>query len=144
MPWVGVPVRADPHPAGAGYNRCMHAPIVLLSLIASSFTAVAAATPQHRTSDEAVEVRALMHKGTADSLATASLLVHFLPPQDENRGAPRTATPDPEQLIKRAVALAPRRPELLWLELRDCEQRRCPEEQAIAGRLKTLDPDNGF
>jgi hypothetical protein len=121
----------------------MRESIVLLALIATS-AAAAAATPQHRASDEAVEVRALIRKGTADSLATASLLVHFLAPEDENRAGPRTVSPDPEQLIKRAVMLARQRPELLWLELRDCEQRRCPQEQAIATRLQAVDPDNGF
>ena len=43
-----------------------------------------------------------------------------------------------------AVALAPRRPEIIWLLLRDCQLRHCAEEPAIVQRMRAADPDNGI
>jgi hypothetical protein len=70
----------------------------------------------HRADDEAREVAFLVAKGSADSLATASLLAHLVESD---------AKPDSTALIQRAAALAPRRPEILWLLLRDCQLRHC-------------------
>lgn len=96
----------------------------------------AAPRPQ---SDEAREVAFLIRAGTPDSLAAASLLAHLVPHEED-----ADAGPDPTRLIERAVALAPSRPELVWLQLRDCERRRCPAAARLAERLTQLDPQNGF
>jgi hypothetical protein len=99
----------------------------------------------HKSSDEDNEVTFLIQKGTADSLATASLLAHLTQSDaDEDTADAASARPEPSVLIGKAVALAPDRPELIWLQYRDCEQRRCTELMQIATRLKALDPDNGF
>ncbi len=114
-------------------------------LCAAELTASAAprSGPAHQASDEETEVAFLIGRGTADSLATASLLAHLI--RDTGDGSDvQSAEPEPAVLIEKAVALAPDRPELIWLQLRDCEQRRCSEEPQIAARLKALDPDNGF
>ncbi len=118
--------------------------LMLLGTVAA--TAFAAPRPsrlEHQASDEETEVAFLLSQGTADSLATASLLAHLIRDPDDGSEA-KSAKPQPTALIEKAVALAPGRPELIWLLLRDCEQRRCSEELRIAARLKALDPDNGF
>jgi hypothetical protein len=89
----------------------------------------------HRADDEAREVAFLVAKGSADSLATASLLAHLVESD---------AKPDSTALIQRAAALAPRRPEILWLLLRDCQLRHCAEESALAQRLRDVDPGNAL
>jgi hypothetical protein len=81
----------------------------------------------------------MIHAGTTDSLATASLLAHLVEGSDVG-----PVTPAPSELIERAVAADPGRPELVWLEWRDCEPRHCPDEIQIVERLKTLDPSNGL
>lgn len=106
---------------------------------ALSLGGAAAAVPlHHRTSDEAREVAFLVSTGTADSLATASLLAHLVEPRRES-----DKKPDSTALIRRATALAPSRPELLWLLLRDCQMSRCTEESSIVERLQAADPANG-
>ena len=79
-----------------------------------------------------------MARGTADSLATASLLAHLVETGDESK------RPDATALIQRAARQAPDRPEILWLLLRDCGMRRCPDEKSIAERLRAADPDNAL
>ncbi len=121
--------------------------LLCASLIAAGPGARAAAP--RAASDVQLEVDALIHAGTADSLAAASLLDHLAPRPDDDSTDDAAANAEgpgaqPGQLIQRAVALAPDRPELVWLELRDCEQRRCPEVRQLADRLKALDPQNGF
>jgi hypothetical protein len=98
----------------------------------------------HKASDEQSEVIHLIQIGTADSLATASLLVHLTPAFGDPDTTDAAGKFDPTLLIQKSVALAPNRSELVWLELRDCQQRRCAEERQIAGRLQSLDPDNGL
>jgi hypothetical protein len=98
-----------------------------------------AAPVRHLAGDEAREVGYLMAKGTADSLATASLLAHLV----ENEGDV-AQPPDATALIQRAAALAPQRPEILWLLLRDCQMRRCSDESALVDRLRSADPGNGL
>ena len=115
----------------------MKALCLVLAVGVCAGTATAGAPP-HRATDEAREVAFLIGEGTADSLATASLLTHLIDSGDADK------KPDSTVLIERAVALAPRRPELLWLLLRDCELSRCAEEKAIAARLHSADPDNGM
>jgi hypothetical protein len=106
--------------------------------------AVAHADLKHLQSDESTEIAYLIRRGTADSLATAALLAHLTQVSDDERAPGAPAPPDPSQLIERAVSLAPNRPELVWLQLRDCESRRCADEARIAARLKEIDADNGL
>jgi hypothetical protein len=106
--------------------------------------AAARADVKHLQSDEATEIAYLVRRGTADSLATASLLAHLTQVSDEERAPGAPAPPDPSQLIGRAISMAPNRPELVWLQLRDCESRRCGDEAQIAARLKEIDADNGL
>jgi hypothetical protein len=116
---------------------------VLPAVWGSLMLAACSSTPRetaHHSSDEETEVAILMQRGSADSLATASLLAHLISGAADGQ----SASPDPTALIERAVAQAPDRPELIWLQLRDCEQRRCAEESTIAGKLKAIDPDNGL
>lgn len=113
-------------------------------LLGSMLAAVADAGVRHLPSDEANEVAYLMRQGTAGSLATASLLAYLVQSDDSQQGVGSSAAADPVQLIARAIELAPARPELVWLQLRECQARRCEDEQRIADRLKGLDPDNGF
>lgn len=122
---------------GLGMLRCL-----LLCAATLDVGAASGAGLQHLASDDANEVAFLIHAGTAFSLATASLLAHL----DETSDEPATASvnPAPSELIERAVASAPDRPELLWLEWRDCEPRQCPDEAQIVARLQALDPDNGL
>ncbi len=104
----------------------------------------ACADVKHLRSDESTEIAYLIRSGTADSLATASLLAHLTQASEGEHASGASARPDPAQLIERAIALAPNRPELIWLQLRDCESRRCAQEPLIAGRLKEIDADNGL
>jgi hypothetical protein len=99
---------------------------------------------EHLQSDEPTEIAYLMRRGTADSLATASLLAHLTELSENERPPGKPAPPDPSQLIERAVSMAPNRPELVWLQLRDCESRRCTDEAQIAARLKEIDADNAL
>ena len=47
-------------------------------------------------------------------------------------------------MIERAEALAPQRPELVWLHLAICELLKCDAKAQITAHLQALDPDNGF
>jgi hypothetical protein len=107
-------------------------------VIQGAGVAAKAAAPEHRASDEAREVAFLVHAATADSLATASLLAHLVETGDARQ------TPDSTLLMQRAVALDPKRPELNWLLLRDCELRHCAEEGALVAKFRAADPDNGL
>jgi hypothetical protein len=53
-------------------------------------------------------------------------------------------TQQPLDLIERAEALAPQRPELVWLHLAICERLKCDAKAQIATHLQALDPGNGF
>ena len=75
----------------------------------------------------------LMAAGDADSLAAVALL---------NIGP----TVHPVQrltLIERAVAEAPDRPDLVWLNVRLCTQVDDCNPEPLESRLRALDPDNG-
>lgn len=98
-----------------------------------------AVAPRPRANDEAREVAYLMQKGTADSLATASLLTRLIETNNDSE-----KKPDSTALLRRALALAPNRPELVWLQLRDCELDQCKEEKYLVARLHGADPDNGL
>jgi hypothetical protein len=99
---------------------------------------------KHLRSDESTEIAYLIRRGTAESLATASLLAHLTQVSEDERSPGKPAPPEPSQLIERAISMAPNRPELVWLQLRDCESRRCAEEAQIAARLKEIDSDNAL
>jgi hypothetical protein len=79
------------------------------------------------------EIAALVAEGSAASLATASLMSRLDTP------ASRSA-----DLIARAASLAPNRPELIWVQWRECATSHCADEEQIGAHLKTLDPDNGL
>jgi hypothetical protein len=79
------------------------------------------------------DVAALAAKASAGSLATASLLTR--------RDAPALRSTD---LIARSLVLAPDRPELIWIQWRECADRHCVDEAEIRTRLKTADPGNGL
>jgi hypothetical protein len=66
-----------------------------------------------------------------DSLAAAGLLSPSLP------GA------DPFALMTRAVALAPERPDLIWLQVQACQRTVGCDPQPVEGRLRESDPSNG-
>jgi hypothetical protein len=80
------------------------------------------------------EVEVLVARATASDLAAAALLAA---PGDLNARQPL-------ELIERAEALAPQRPELVWLHLGICVRLKCDSERQIAAHLQLLDPDNGF
>jgi hypothetical protein len=105
------------------------------------FTSVFAAACAHAPSsdDYRAELALLVREGTADSLGTASLLAH---PSEAIKAGP--AIPQPADLIKDAIALAPERPELIWIQLRYCDDNLCADGMQIAKRLQALAPDNGL
>ena|SRR5450631_87124 len=75
----------------------------------------------------------LITTGDADSLAAAAMLSI----------GPKV---DPAQrltLIARAVAEAPDRPDLLWLNVRLCTQVEGCNSEPLEAQLRALDPDNG-
>ena len=80
------------------------------------------------------EAGVLIAHATPGDLAAAALL---LAPEDAN-------TRRSLDLIQRAQALAPRRPELVWVQLTICNRSKCEAEAQIAGHLQALDPDNAF
>jgi hypothetical protein len=47
-------------------------------------------------------------------------------------------------LIERAEALAPQRPEFVWLHLAICGRLKCDAKAQIEAHLQALDPGNGF
>jgi hypothetical protein len=77
-------------------------------------------------------VAELTKRGTAQSLATASLLSSF-------KNAAQS-----QALIKRAVDVAPEQPALAYLQWRECAAGPCAEEQQIRIRLQAVAPDNGL
>jgi hypothetical protein len=81
------------------------------------------------------EIQSLLDLPTPEHLATASILA--MPSYEEAK------TDRPMKLIERAEALAPLRPELVWMQLAQC-RRLCDAKEPIEERLKELDPQNGF
>jgi hypothetical protein len=73
---------------------------------------------------------------TPDHLATAAILA--VPFGGEAK------TELAMELIERAEALAPQRPELVWVQLALCEQLQCDASMRIEDHLKEVDPQNGF
>jgi hypothetical protein len=119
-------------------RRCLRVGVLLFTSVFAAACAHAPPSVQESADGYRAELAFLVREGTADSLATASLLAHS---DAINSGA---AMLQPADLIKNAIALAPERPELIWIQLRDCDDKRCTEEMQIAKRLQTLDPGNGL
>jgi hypothetical protein len=76
----------------------------------------------------------LIALATPDSLASAALLAAL---GDTRKGKSL-------DLIRRAVALAPARAELVWEARELCEKLKCSAAQAIDTQLKGIDSENGF
>lgn len=75
-----------------------------------------------------------MTQPSAGDLATAALL-----------GVPGGQRPTLSlELIQQAEALAPERPELVWIELSICRALHCQAMEQIETHLQALDPGNGF
>jgi hypothetical protein len=72
----------------------------------------------------------LAKQSDADSIAAAGLL--SLPPRDESLA-----------LIARAVAAAPERPDLVWLEAQVCSEVIGCDPEPMERQLRELDPSNG-
>ena len=76
---------------------------------------------------------ALIAAGDADSLAAAAMFVEW------SRDA---APPQRLALISRAVAVAPNRVDLVWLNLQICSQVDSCDPNPLEARLHVLDPPN--
>lgn len=79
------------------------------------------------------EVKVLVAHPTAANLATAAWLA-----------AGELDAAQSFDLIERAEALAPQRPELVWIHLALCARRPCDTRAQLESRLQALDPNNGF
>jgi hypothetical protein len=75
---------------------------------------------------------AMAARGTAEGLASASLVSSF------------KRNPESLVLINRAAALAPHRPEIIYLQWRVCVFLQCGNEAQIVADLKKADPGNGL
>ena len=80
------------------------------------------------------EAAVLIPRATPGDLAAAALL---LAPAGPNARQPL-------DLIERAQTLAPKRPELVWVQFVICERFKCEARKQIVARLQALDPGNGF
>ena len=76
---------------------------------------------------------ALLAAGDADSLAAAALIGHW----------PKTDPAERLTLISRAVAAAPDRPDLIWLNIGACSQVESCDPTPLATQLRGVDPANG-
>ena len=77
---------------------------------------------------------ALIARGTPDSLAVASLVMD--PPRQDSFVMPAEIT--------QAVAAAPERPDLAWLQYTLCRRAQCVDRPAIEQRLQAVDPGNAW
>lgn len=107
---------------------------ILLILLLASLAGCADEARKAREADEQRElaVAELTARGTAQSLAAASLLGRF---KHERRS---------QELIDRAVAIAPDQPALAYIQWRECAGAPCAEEEEIRTRLQAVAPDNGL
>src|ERR1700735_3019781 len=90
----------------------------------------------HLQAERDRDVAVLVAQATPNRLATAAWLAHPLP----GEGTPRKSL----ELIARAEALAPDRPELVWLHRAICERAMCDMQPQIESKIRALDPGNGF
>jgi hypothetical protein len=110
--------------------------VALLCLLALAGCAAprGVADAQSLRAEQIREADVLIAHATPSDLAAAALL---LGPDDPD-------TRQPLDLIERAQALAPSRPELVWVRLTICKRFKCEARAQIVARLQALDPDNGF
>ena len=108
---------------------------IYLILLLASLAGCADEARKAREADEQREIAVaeLTARGTAQSLAAASLLGRF-------KHARRS-----QELIDRAVAIAPDQPALAYLQWRECAAvPTCAKEEEIRTRLQAVAPDNGL
>jgi hypothetical protein len=108
---------------------------IFLILLLASLAGCADEARKAREADQQREIAVaeLTARGTAQSLATASLLGGY---KDARRS---------QALIDRAVAIAPDQPALAYVQWRECaEAATCAEEEEIRARLQAVAPDNGL
>jgi hypothetical protein len=108
---------------------------IFLILLLASLAGCADEARKAREADEQREIAVaeLTARGTAQSLAAASLLGRF---QHARRS---------QELIDRAVAIAPDQPALAYVQWRECAAAgTCGEEEAIRAHLQAVAPDNGL
>ncbi len=115
----------------------MHCPLVtlLLSLVALPSVGCAANEAGQRAAnarDIERTTTALIAAADADSLAAASLMAGW-----------KKDTAWRLTLIARAVASAPDRPDLVWLNLQLCSAVESCDPQPLEAQLHALDPGNG-
>jgi hypothetical protein len=107
--------------------------LVLASLMLLIGCASAPKTATGKTELHIKAAVALLTKAPdADSLAAAALL--------NLEGRPERAWP----LIERAVAKAPERPDLVWLQIEICQATQHCDSAPLEERLRILDSANGF
>jgi hypothetical protein len=105
------------------------------SLVILSFSAAACASSEAQMAKsqghakQAIAV--LAQRADADSLAAAGIM------SIDNHGAQSLS------LLTRAVAAAPERPDLVWLQSLRCAQESSCDPLPIETRLRQLDPSNG-
>lgn len=114
--------------------RCSVALLWLVALAGCAHAGRGDADAQSFRAERNREANVLIARATPSDLAAAALL---LGPDDPD-------SRQPLDLIERAQALAPSRPELVWVHLTICKRFRCEAKAQIAARLQALDPDNGF
>ena len=107
---------------------------ICLILLLASLAGCADEALKAREADEQREIAVaeLTARGTAQSLAAASLLGRF---KHERRS---------QELIDRAVAIAPDQPALAYVQWRECAGAQCAKEAEIRTRLQAVAPDNGL
>ena len=111
-------------------------------VISWSISALASAGCAHLPTQAAMqakdarEIRALLARPTPETLTIASILE----PWTNAEGYADLSM----KYIEQAEALAPRRPELVSIELAQCRRLMCADEKRIEDHLKELDPENGF
>jgi len=108
--------------------------LLCLMALAGCAAARGGADAQSRRAERNREVKVLIARATPSGLAAAAMLLW---PDDPN-------ALQPLDLIEQARALAPSRPELVWVQLTICERFKCEARAQIAAHLQALDPDNGF
>jgi hypothetical protein len=84
------------------------------------------------------EVMVLAAHPSPENLAAAAWLAKFMAPA-KSVGVERSL-----ELIERAEALAPERPELVWIHISICRVQPCGKIGEVEEHLKALDPNNGF
>lgn len=116
-----------------GKAKCLLWKAVAIGLVSILMGCAASHPPDstHNERDLDRAVDALAKRSDADSLAAAGLLSLI------------SLQHDPLDLMARASAAAPDRPDLLWLYIRACLETPACDPKPIERRLRDLDPANG-